>query len=178
MTQPSKSSLPALSLIVARAENGVIGRDGDMPWRLSEDLKRFKSLTSGKPVIMGRNTWESLPRRPLPKRANIVVSRNTALLAERAWQASSIESAIALGRAMAMRDGLDEYFVIGGATLYEAALPYADRLYLTEVMADIEGDTYFPEISASDWTVLEEISVPADEKNTYPTRYCRLERKP
>lgn len=170
-------SRPALSLIVARARNGVIGKDGDMPWRLSEDLKRFKSLTAGKPVIMGRATWESLPRKPLPKRPNIVISRNTQFSAPGAWLASELAVAIAYGEAMAAEKKCEEFFIIGGASLYADALPFARHLYLTEVLAEIDGDTFFPEINECDWEEIESKHLPSDEKNTFPTRYRHLIRK-
>ena len=127
------------SLIVARAKNGVIGRDGDMPWRLSSDLKRFKALTSGKPVIMGRKTWESLPKRPLPKRPNIVASRNADYEVKDAWLASGLPAAYALAIAMAKKSGVDEVFVIGGAGLYQDAIAHADCLHITEVQADTKS---------------------------------------
>ena len=170
------SELPVLSLIVAATENRVIGRDGDMPWRLSTDLKRFKSLTKGHPVIMGRKTWESLPRKPLPARPNIVVSRNSDYLAQGAWLASNMEIAVTMARSMAIQSGLDEIFVIGGAGLYSAALPMADRLHLTEVCARIEGDTYFPELTLSEWSEAYREDVPAGEKDDHETVYRVLNR--
>ena len=165
------------SLIVARAKNGVIGRDGDMPWRLSSDLKRFKALTSGKPVIMGRKTWESLPKRPLPKRPNIVASRNADYEVNDAWLASGLPAAYALAIAMAQKSGIDEVFVIGGAGLYQDAIAHADCLHVTEVQADIEGDTYFPDFDETDWKETASEHVPAGEKDDFPTIYRRLERK-
>lgn len=170
------TSRPALSLIVARAQNGVIGKDGDMPWRLSEDLKRFKSLTAGKPIIMGRATWESLPRKPLPKRPNVVISRNTQFSAPGAWLASDLSVALAYGEAMAVQKDCEEFFVIGGARLYADALPFAKHLYLTEVLAEIDGDTFFPEINETEWQEVEAEDLPADAKNTFPTRYRHLVR--
>lgn len=171
------SSTPVLSLIVAAAENRVIGQDGDMPWRLSTDLKRFKALTKGHPVIMGRKTWESLPKRPLPARPNIVVSRNTDYVAEGAWLASNLAIAVSMARSMAINSGLDEVFVIGGAGLYTAVLPMAERLHLTEVCAQPEGDTFFPEISEKNWTESSSEAVPAGEKDDYPTIYRVLNRR-
>ncbi len=176
MAQIPKQNRPLLSLIVARAENGVIGRDNDMPWSLSADLKRFRALTSGRPIIMGRNTWDSLPRKPLPKRPNIVVSRNPDLKVDGAWLASSLESAISVGEAMATEAGTSDFFIIGGARLYEDALPFAKRLHLTEVEATIEGDTFFPEFDETEWKEVSSESLPADEENTFPTRYRLLER--
>lgn len=155
----------------------MIGLDGDMPWRLSEDLKRFKTLTSGKPVIMGRNTWESLPRRPLAKRPNIVISRNTSYQIEDAWLLSSLETAIAFGLSMATQIQADEVFVIGGAKLYDDAIAHADRLHITEVLADPHGDTFFPAFADADWQEGSVEDVPADDRNQFPTRYRLLDRR-
>ncbi|MEC8165335.1 MAG: dihydrofolate reductase, partial [Pseudomonadota bacterium] len=127
-----------LSLVVAMAENRVIGRDGDLPWRLPEDLKHFKRVTMGKPVIMGRKTWDSLYVKPLPGRRNIVVTRNLNFSADGAEATGSIEDALALV------DRDEEAMVIGGATLFEAALASAQRFHLTEVHAEIKGNTRFP----------------------------------
>jgi dihydrofolate reductase len=130
-----------VSLVAAVARGGVIGRDSVIPWRLPEDLQRFRALTVGHPVVMGRRTWESLPDRyrPLPGRGNVVVTRNAGWSAQGADRAASVEDAIRL------LDGEPEVFVIGGGEIYGAALPYADELRLTEIDAEIEGDTYFPE---------------------------------
>ncbi|KAB2853465.1 MAG: dihydrofolate reductase, partial [Bauldia sp.] len=111
-----------IRLVVAVAENGVIGRDGGLPWRLSTDMKRFKATTMGKPVVMGRKTWESFPKRPLPGRHNIIVTRDPAYAAEGASTAVSLDAALALARA----DGAEEACVIGGGEIYAAALPLAD----------------------------------------------------
>lgn len=173
----SKTPRPRLSLIVARSQNNVIGKDGDMPWRLSEDLQRFKRLTMGMPVIMGRNTWDSLPKKPLPKRPNIVVSRNPIFRAENAWLASDLSVAMAYGEAMAHHLGLQTYFVIGGAALYRAALPHAQSLYLTEVLTHLDGDTFFPAFDENEWLEGERTDHTADEKNSYPTRFRTLTRK-
>ena len=134
-----------LSLIVARARNGVIGRDGGLPWRLSDDLALFKQATAGKPIIMGRATWESLPRKPLPGRQNIVLTRDWAYAALGARVYSSLTASIAAARAIAAKDGQDEVFIIGGESVYAKALPMADLLYITEVDAEIEGDARFPD---------------------------------
>jgi len=137
-----------LSLIVAVAENGVIGREGTLPWHISADLKRFKQLTMGHAIIMGRRTWESLGR-PLPGRRSIVVSRNPNFTATGAEVAPSLDAALQLASANS------EAFVIGGASLYEAALPKADRLYMTRVLASVEGDTFFPAFDANQWRKVE-----------------------
>ncbi len=133
---------PKLTLVVAVAKNGVIGRNGDLPWRLSSDLKRFKAATMGKPVLMGRKTWESLPRKPLPGRENLVLSRDATYVAEGAWLYTDLAAMIAAGRAMAAASGADEVCVIGGAHLFEVTLPMADRILLTEVNLEPAGDTH------------------------------------
>lgn len=136
---------PRLSLIAAVAANGVIGSDNALPWRLPEDLKRFKALTLGHPVIMGRRTHESIGR-PLPGRRNIVVSRNAAFSAAGCETAASLEAAIA-----ACAGTADEIFVIGGAQIYAEALPLAERLYLTEIGAEFPGDARFPAFDRDAW---------------------------
>lgn len=167
---------PKLSLIVARARNGVIGAKGDLPWRLSDDLKHFKAITSGAPVIMGRKTWESLPRRPLPGRANIVVSRDWSYAAPGARVYSSLTTALAAGRAIAIQQDNPEVFLIGGAALYAAALAQIERIYLTEVDAAPEGDAHFPELTPEDWAELSRTSHPADERNDHAFDIVVLER--
>lgn len=166
-----------LSLIAARAQNGVIGKDGQLPWRLSDDLAFFKSVTTGKPVLMGRRTWESLPVRPLPGRANFVLTSDWNYDARNARVYSSFLPALNAARATAARAGADELFVIGGAQLYERALPLADRLYLTEVDADIDGDTYFPAFAPQDWAATELSSHAADDRNEFAFRVVRYDRK-
>jgi dihydrofolate reductase len=131
---------PKLTLVAAVAKNGVIGRDGDLPWRLSSDLKRFKAATMGKPVLMGRKTWESLPRKPLPGRQNLILTRDASFIAENAWVYTDLAAMLAAGRTMAQAAGVEEACVIGGAQLYNAALPQADRIILTEVNLVPEGD--------------------------------------
>jgi dihydrofolate reductase len=138
------SPRPRLSLIAAVAANGVIGRGGALPWHLPEDLKRFKALTLGHHIVMGRKTYESIGRL-LPGRTTVIVTRQRDYAAPGAVVAASIEDAIT------RCTGDDEVFVIGGAQIYQAALPIADRLYLTEVMADVEGDTHFPAFDRRQW---------------------------
>ncbi len=135
-----------ISIIVAIAENGLIGRDGDLPWRLSEDLKRFKETTMGKPIIMGRKTWKSIGR-PLPGRPNVVISRDPNYAADGIDVVQSIEQAFA----RACELGSDEIMVIGGAEIYRLALSDADRMYITEVHLRVEGDTHFPHFDRNDW---------------------------
>jgi len=136
---------PRVSLIVARAENGVIGADGKLPWRIPADMKWFKANTLGKPVIMGRKTWESLPKRPLPERRNIVISRDAA------YRAEGADVVISLGAALALCAGADEVMVIGGAEIYALALNLASRIYLTRVHAAPAGDAHLPEFSHAEW---------------------------
>ncbi|EHR70320.1 dihydrofolate reductase [Burkholderiales bacterium JOSHI_001] len=132
---------PHLSLLMAVARNGVIGHQGQLPWRLPEDMAFFRRTTTGHAVVMGRRTWDSLPARfrPLPQRRNIVVTRNTA------WSAPGAEAVPSLQAALQLAAGAPRLFVIGGAELYAAALPLADELLLTEIDADIEGDTHLPD---------------------------------
>ena len=131
---------PALSLIAAVARNGAIGRDNALLWHEPEDQRRFRRLTMGHPVIMGRKTWDSLPARfrPLPGRRNIVISRNAA------WRDEGAEAATSIDAALELLAGAERAFVIGGAALYSLALPQADTLELTEIDADLDGDTFFP----------------------------------
>lgn len=138
--------------VVAAARGGVIGRDGDLPWRLKSDLAFFKKTTMGKPVIMGRKTWESLPRRPLPGRLNIVVTRRAGFAADGARLASSLPEALALARAEADRTGADEIAVIGGGEIFTAALPECTRIYLTEIDLSVDGDVYLPVLDPAEWT--------------------------
>lgn len=154
----------ALALVVARGSNGVIGKEGDLPWRLSSDLKHFKAVTLGKPVIMGRKTWASLPR-ALPGRPNLVVTRDTALVAEGASVWTDLEAALAAGHAMAVQVGVAEICVIGGGELYAQTLPRADRLYLTDVDAAPEGDAFFPDFDAAQWQEVARTAVPAGPKD-------------
>ncbi|MEH6515492.1 MAG: dihydrofolate reductase [Halioglobus sp.] len=139
-----------LALIVAVAENGVIGRDNGLPWHLPDDLKYFKRVTMGKPILMGRKTFESIGR-PLPGRTNIVISANPDYQANGVRVVSSLEEALALAEDIATIDGAEELMVIGGARIYAAALPRASRLYLTEVHAEVAGDAYLPPLDLQFW---------------------------
>ena len=134
-----------ISYVVAVSKNGVIGREGGLPWHISSDLKRFKEITMGKPVVMGRKTWESLPRKPLPGRRNIVITRQRGFAPEGAEVAATPEEALALcGDA-------PEVAIIGGGEIYRLFWPLVDRLYLTEVDLEVEGDTHFPAFSPAEW---------------------------
>lgn len=166
-------SAPILSLIVAVAENGVIGRDGALPWRLPEDLKWFKARTMGKPIIMGRKTWESFPRRPLPGRTNIIVTRNAAYRAEGGVAATSLDVALEIARG----ESTDEIMVIGGAELYALALLQAKRIYLTEVAIRPEGDTFFPAFDRSLWRARVEAVHPPSAMQPIGYSFIILERK-
>lgn len=167
---------PALFIVVAAAENDVIGRDGDMPWKLSTDLKRFKALTLGKPVIMGRKTWESIGR-ALPGRPNIVITRDENFAAEGAHIVRSVDEAIALGRKLASEMGAGGVCIMGGGTIYAQALPFVDYVHFTRVLAAIEGDTYFPKIDSSAWQLSSTEDVPAGEKDSHATRYMVYKRR-
>lgn len=134
-----------ISFVVAVSRNGVIGREGGLPWHISSDLKRFKEITMGKPVVMGRKTWDSLPKKPLPGRPNIVITRQEGFSAPGAAVAGSAEEAIALCAAAA------EIAVIGGGEIYRMFWPKVDRLYLTAVDMAVDGDTRFPELRAGEW---------------------------
>jgi dihydrofolate reductase len=166
-----------IAIYVAIAENGVIGSKGGLPWRLSTDLKRFKAATMGKPIIMGRKTWESFPRRPLPGRLNVVVTRDKAYHAEGGETAGSLPDAVALAKIRARcMAGVDEICVIGGGEIYAQALPLADRLHVTHVLAKVDGDTVFPPIDPAVWRLASSQDVPAGEKDTHATRYAVYER--
>lgn len=159
-----------ISLVVAMARNGVIGRDNALPWRLPADLAHFKRVTMGHPIVMGRRTYESIGR-PLPGRKNIVVSRNDGFSAPGCTVVDSLDAA---WKAAA---GAEEACVIGGTSLFEESLPVADVIHLTEVEADVEGDTWFPQFDRGEWRETEVARQPADERHAYPIRILRLDRK-
>jgi dihydrofolate reductase len=162
------------SIIVALTPERVIGQSGGLPWRLSADLQRFKKLTMGHTMLMGRKTYESIGR-PLPGRTSIVITRQQDFLGpkppEHTLLAGSVEEAFQL----AAQD--TELFVIGGGDIYRQALPLVNRVYATWVETQLVGDTYFPEFPTSDWQLLETTSFPADAKNEYATRYCIYDRQ-
>jgi len=160
-----------ISLIVAMAKNRAIGLNNRMPWHLSADLKRFKQITMGHPIIMGRLTFEAIGR-PLPGRTNIIVSRNPAYKQEGCVVADSIETAITCGCRLA-----DEIFIIGGATLYAASLPLADRLYLTQINRDFAGDTFFPPFDTNGWIETAREDITDDEQAGFPYSFINLQRK-
>jgi dihydrofolate reductase len=163
-----------VSLVVALTPTRVIGRDNQLPWRLSEDLKRFKRITLGHHLLMGRKTYESIGR-PLPGRTSIVVTRQLAQ-----WAAAfppGVIAANSLPHALSLCGDDPEVFVVGGGEIFREAIELAQRAYVTWVDADIPGDTFFPAFPTSEWVLQEETSVPADAKNEYPTRYCVYERR-
>ena len=161
---------------MARARNGVIGKGAGLPWRLSSDLKRFRALTLGKPVIMGRKTWDSIPRRPLPGRFNIVLSRQAEYEAAGALVCEDFAEALEISREQAAEDGQDEVCVIGGADLFALALPRAKRIYLTEVDGEPEGDVTMAALDEAGWTEAAREAVPAGPDDEYATVFRRLER--
>lgn len=158
------------SIVAAMDANQLIGHNNQLPWHLPADLKHFKQVTMGKPILMGRNTYESIGR-PLPGRHNVVISRNPALKIEGCSVCASIDAAFELCADDA------EVCLIGGASLYQQVLGLADRLYLTRIDAEFEGDAWFPEIDLSQWRKTEERLMPVDDKNAWPYRFCTFERK-
>ncbi len=160
-----------LSLVVAASSNNVIGSDGGLPWHLPDDLRHFKRLTTGKPVIMGRRTFESIGR-PLPDRRNIVMTRQTDYAAHGCEVVSSVSEALELVH------GVDEVMIIGGGQVYRDFLPHADRIYLTRVQADVGGDTYFPGIDENGWHRVMSEHHAADERHAYAFDLMVFERRP
>jgi len=160
-----------LSLIAAMDRNRVIGVGNTLPWHLPADLNHFKTITMGKPILMGRKTYESIGR-PLPGRENIILSRQSNFIAEGCTVVCSIEKALAY----ALELGARELMVIGGAQLYASMLPMADRLYITQVDTEVEGDAFFPEINRCQWTELDWQENTADDKNAYNYNFLTLER--
>lgn len=166
-----------ISLIVAAGKNGVIGRDLDMPWHLSTDLKFFKATTMGKPLIMGRKTFASVGERPLPGRSHFIVTRNVDYHPAGVETVPSLEAAIEAAKAKAAALGVNEIFVAGGGEIYRQAMPLADRLYVTHVDVDIDGDTYFPQIDSALFEAEETNTAPAGDKDDYATRFVTYTRR-
>lgn len=154
-----------VSLIAAVADNGVIGADNALIWRLPSDFAFFKRITMGKPIVMGRNTFESIGK-PLPGRVNIVVSRKSGYQPDGVIVISDLDAALEHARTMAEADGLDEIMVIGGGAIYAAAMPVADRLYVTHVHLHPEGDTHFPEIDPAQWFEVDREEVARGERDS------------
>ena len=159
-----------LSIIVAMADGGVIGRDGTLPWHISDDLRRFKRITMGSPIIMGRKTYDSIGR-PLPGRRSSVITRQSD------WQADGVTAVGSLDAALAACQDCEEAFVIGGAEIYRLALDKANRVYLTRVQATVEGDVRLPEIAWDEWQLVEQQSGEPDEKNPYPYQFETYDRR-
>ncbi len=167
-----------LAIVVAVARNGVIGRDGDMPWKLSTDLKRFKAMTLGKPMIVGRKTLDSFGGKPLPGRPHVVVTRDISRHIGGAQLAGSVEAAVNTAQEIAAETGADEIGIIGGGEIYRQSIDLVDRLYVTHVETDIaDGDTFFPDIDPKIFEKVSEEAVPAGEKDNYATRFAIYHRK-
>lgn len=165
-----------ISQIVAMAEGGVIGRDNGLPWRLSTDLKRFKALTIGRPVVMGRKCYESIGK-PLPGRANIVVTRNAAFAPEGVIVVHSLDEALLRAGTEARRLGVDEICIIGGGEIYRQAMDNTDVLAVTHVLADIAGDTFYPHIDDAVWQAVEQEDLSEGDRDDYPTRFVLYRRR-
>ena len=161
-----------IAMIAAMAKNLTIGSDNDMPWHLPDDLKFFKAKTTGKPVIMGRKTFESIGSKPLPNRPNYVVSRQTNFVANGAVACTSVEQALT-----AIGTEVEEVIIMGGGQLYNMMLDQADRLYLTLIDADIEGDTHFPDWRSQNWQEVEREHHAADEKHQFAFDFVTLDRQ-
>ncbi|WP_372743077.1 dihydrofolate reductase [Neptunomonas sp.] len=164
-----------LSMIVAQAQNRVIGRQNKLPWYLPGDLKYFRQVTMGKPVIMGRKTYESIGK-PLPGRLNVVITRDTAYQLEGAKVVHSLAEAVELSESQAFIDGVEEAMVIGGEQIYAQALPLVERLYVTQVHAEVEGDAFFPELVLSDWAEQGRDDFEAEGPNPYDYSFVVYQR--
>ena len=158
------SDRPSIVLIAAVSDNGVIGLDGEMPWHLPADLKRFKTLTMGHPIVMGRRTWESIGR-PLPGRMNVVMTR------DRSFAAEGAVVAYAVADVLAAAGDADTIMVVGGGEIYRMFLADADRVELTRVHVTLDGDTTFPELAGTDWACEESVSHPHDHAHAYPLTF-------
>jgi dihydrofolate reductase len=169
MNGGAKATTPVISVIVAMANNGVIGRGNTLPWRLPADLKRFRSLTLGKPVLMGRRTFESIGR-PLTGRVNLVLTRDAH------WAADGTLSVRTLAEALEHARDSPELMVIGGAEVYGLVLPLAHRIYLTQVHADVPGDTFFPAFDPGEWRDTGRSTQAADERHAHALSFVTLER--
>lgn len=170
MTAIAPAAQAVFALIAARAANGVIGRDGGLPWRIAADMRHFRRLTLGKPVLMGRKTYQSIGR-PLPQRANIVISGDPDFRPEGVEAAATIDAGCALALAAARAMQADEVMVIGGEAIYRALLPRASRLYLTEIEAEIDGDARFPEFDTGEWRRASSEPGPRDEAVAFAYRF-------
>lgn len=164
-----------ISLIAALTENRVIGKNNDLPWRLPDDMKYFMKTTTGHHVIMGRKNYDSLPAnfKPLPNRTNIIVTRQLNFVAKGCTVVNSIKAGIEIAKS----NKEEELFIIGGAQIYEQALPMAHRLYLTEIKAEVNGDTYFPKIDRNQWKEISRVAHASDEKHQFAFDFVIYKRK-
>ncbi|MFD1326305.1 dihydrofolate reductase [Mycoplana ramosa] len=167
---------PKIVLVVAAALNGVIGRDGDLPWRLPSDLKRFKQLTIGKPVVMGRRTYQSIGK-PLPGRPNIVVTRDTAFRPDGVIVARSIDEALVYARREAQALGANEICIIGGGDIYRQTIAVADLVHLTQVQAEVDGDTRFPTVDPALFEIVHEEEIPQGDQDSHRMRFVSFRRR-
>lgn len=167
----SNAQYPKISAIVAMSENRVIGDDNQLPWHLPADLKHFKTITSGHPILMGRKTYESIGR-PLPNRTNIIITRNPEFKAEGCIVIQSLDEAIRY----AAESNCDEIFIIGGAEVYKQLLPHIKRIYLTIVHENFDGDAFFPELNLAEWKENKRERHDADDNNEYDYSFIMLER--
>ena len=158
-----------ISLIVAMASNRVIGKNNQMPWHLSADLRKFKQITMGNPIVMGRKTFESIGK-PLPGRKNIIISRN------KSYEQPGCQVFSDIDLALASCANYDEVFIIGGSAMYEMMLPRAELIYLTQIEQEFSGDTFFPEILASDWQIVERQLVTDDKEAAFNYSFSKLKR--
>lgn len=165
-----------IAMIAAVAENGVIGADNELPWRLPTDFGFYKATTMGKPLIMGRKTFESIGK-PLPGRTNIVVTRSSDFAPQGVVVMPTLEAAIAHAKVIAEEAGVDEVFINGGGTIYAQAIAEADRLYITHVKASPDGDVRFPAIDPADWTGTEVSEIVPGERDSHPFTVMRYERR-
>jgi dihydrofolate reductase len=161
---------PLISAVVAMARDGVIGRDNAMPWHLPDDLKRFKQLTMGKPMLMGRKTFEAIGK-PLPGRTSLVLTRDPS------WQAKDVIAVRSVDEALAKVGDVPELCIVGGAEIYKLTLPITQRIHLTRIHANIPGDAVFPAIDTSQWRETERVEHPADERHAYAMTFSTLERR-
>lgn len=161
---------PLISAVVAMARDGVIGRDNAMPWHLPDDLKRFKALTMGKPMLMGRKTFEAIGK-PLPGRTSLVLTRDPS------WQAKDVIAVRSVDEALQQAGNVPELCIVGGAEIYRLTLPITQRIHLTRIHASIPGDAVFPAIDTSEWRETERTEHPADERHAYAMTFSTLERR-
>jgi dihydrofolate reductase len=163
------TATPIISMVVAATENDVIGRDNGMPWHLPDDLKYFRARTMGKPMLMGRKTFESIGK-PLPGRTSLVMTRDPA------WQAPGVIVVRSLDEALARAGNAPELCAIGGAEVFRLVWPLAQRLFLTRIHATLPGDTFFPKPDPREWREIERVEHPADERHAYPMSFITLDR--